>query len=47
MEHKPGCPGALPGWGKTKNAIEMYVSFLLDGRGGRGLTCCRLHNQGR
>ncbi|RJE19811.1 hypothetical protein PHISCL_07863 [Aspergillus sclerotialis] len=23
MQHRPGCPGTLPGWGKTKNAIEM------------------------
>lgn len=27
MQHRPGCPGTLPGWGKAKNAAEMYVFF--------------------
>ncbi|OJJ30308.1 hypothetical protein ASPWEDRAFT_176973 [Aspergillus wentii DTO 134E9] len=23
MNHRPGCPGTLPGWSKTKNFLEM------------------------
>ena len=37
MQHRPGCPGTLPGWGKTKNAIEMYVPFLFFVSLGLGL----------